>query len=120
HIMFVPLIPFETVFVLDDDRGVKVPFSFKAALSGWLRGWSIMGGIGLVVGGVAAFAERLPLVGVACFVCALLSFAAFPVFGKVFPGCSEARRAELLQLIGYAPAPAHAGAPAPEAAAWTP
>lgn len=117
HIMFVPLIPIKTVFLVDEDRGMELPFSFKAALSGWLRGGAIVTGLGMLAGGVANFADDEPILGAVCIVLAILAFAAFPLVGLLFGRCSPARRAELMSMLGVHPggldASAHAPAPAP-------
>ncbi|MBX3226227.1 MAG: hypothetical protein KIT84_28355 [Labilithrix sp.] len=107
HIMFVPLVPIETMFLLGDDRGVKLPFSFKAAVSGWLRGGALMSAIGSTIGAIAAFADGEVIGGVAAAVVAGLSVGAFPLFGKIFGSCSAQRRAELMATLGIDD---HAGA----------
>ncbi|HVJ94104.1 MAG TPA: hypothetical protein VM580_30150 [Labilithrix sp.] len=110
HIMFVPLIPIETVFMVGEDRGVKVPFSFKAALSGWLRGGALVGGIASIIGGGVEIANGEPLYGASMIVGGALSFAAFYLVGLLFGRCSEARRAELMAALGMdVPAAAAAG-----------
>jgi hypothetical protein len=103
HIMFVPLVPIETVFMVDEDRGMKVPFSFKAALSGWLRGGAILSGIASLIGGVVECAEGEPILGVALIVLGLVSFGMFPLWGLIFGRCGDARRVELLTMLGIDP-----------------
>ena len=100
HLMFVPLVPFETVFLVGEDGGVKLPFSFKAAASGWLRGGAILSGLGCIAGAFGAFADGLALLGIALLVMSALSFGAFPLVGMLFGRCSNARRAELMAAIG--------------------
>lgn len=102
HVMFVPLIPIQTFFLLeeDSDRGVKIPFSFKAALSGWLRGGAIIGGLAFLAGGVAEIAEGEILFGAMSLTCALLAFASFPFWGWVLGKCSPQRKAELMAHFG--------------------
>lgn len=131
HIMFVPLIPIQTLFMVGDDRGVKLPFSFKAALSGWLRAGSILTGLGMLAGGVASFGDGEPLLGAACIVVAAIAFGAFPLFGMLFGKCGPERRAELMAMMGlhpndhgmHAQPPPHAqpaGYGAPPPPAWQP
>lgn len=137
HIMFVPLIPIGTIFLMDGDRGINLPFSFKAAVSGWLRAGAILTGLGMLAGAVANFGDGEIILGVACFVIAALAFGAFPLFGMLFGKCSPARRAEIMGMLGLSPhdlpgmgmpapaGPAHAaapayGAPQPAPAAWSP
>ncbi len=103
HIMFVPLVPIQTVFLVGDDRGINLPFSFKAAMSGWVRGGSIVTGLGMLAAGVGNFADDEPLLGAVCVVLALLAFAAFPLSGMLFGRCSPARRAEIMALMGLQP-----------------
>lgn len=103
HIMFVPLIPIETVFMVSSDRGMKLPFSFKAALSGWIRGSAILGALGFIAGGVANFAEGEPILGAALLVMALMSVGAFALSGFLFGRCSDARRRELMGMLGLEP-----------------
>jgi hypothetical protein len=100
HVMFIPLVPIETLFVDDGDHGIKLPFSFKAAASGWLRGGAILTGLGLLAGAVAGFADGEPLLGGVSFVVAVLAFAAFPLFGMLFGNCSPLRRTEIMSLLG--------------------
>lgn len=100
HVMFVPLIPVETLFLVGDDRGMKVPFSFKAALSGWLRAGAILTGLGMIAGGIGAFTDEEILLGIVCCVVGLVSFAAFPLIGMLFGKCSPARRQELMSMMG--------------------
>jgi hypothetical protein len=100
HIMFVPLVPLETVFLLDDDRGMKLPFSFKAAVSGWFRGGSLFSGIAGVLAGIANVAEGQPLLGAVLIGFGLFAFAMFPVWGWIFGHCSAGRRAELMAMLG--------------------
>lgn len=100
HVMFVPLIPVETLFIVGDDRGMKLPFSFKAALSGWLRAGAILTGLGMIAGGIGAFADEEILLGIVCCVVGLISWAAFPLIGMLFGKCSRARRQELMSMMG--------------------
>src|SRR5689334_24782253 len=58
HIMFVPLIPIETLIRVDEDRGMKLPFSFKAALSGWMLAGAILAGLGFIASGIGEIAEE--------------------------------------------------------------
>jgi len=118
HIMFVPLIPIETLFLVDEDRGIKLPFSFKAALSGWLRMGAILAGLAFIAGGIAEFGEGEPIFGAASIVCGLISIASFWVWGLIFGKCSPQRKAEIMGMMGLSPAdlghaPSHAPAPAP-------
>jgi hypothetical protein len=130
HIMFVPLVPIETMFMVGEEGGIKLPFSFKAAASGWLRGGAILTGLGMLVGAVASFVDGEPLLGAACLVVAVIAFGAFPMFGMLFGSCSPMRRAEIMSMLGlsageaqashapaYAPGygPAHAPPHAPPA-----
>lgn len=117
HIMFVPLVPIETIFLVDENRGLKLPFSFKAAMSGWLRGGAIMSGISALIGGVVSFAEGEVLGGAALLVLALLAFGSFPFWGFVFGRCSQQRRAELMSMFGLEH-PAEAPAPQPAPGPW--
>lgn len=103
HIMFVPLIPIETVFLVSDDRGMKLPFSFKAALSGWLRGGALWTGIGALIAGIANFADHEVILGAVLLVVSALAFGAFPLTGLIFGGCSQARRVEILTMLGIDP-----------------
>lgn len=112
HIGFVPLVPIETLFLVDDDRGMKIPFSFKAALSGWLRAGAIFAGILFLLGGFAEFGEGEPLFGAMSIVCGVLAIASFWVWGFILGKCSPQRKAELMGMMGLSPAdlgPAHAG-----------
>jgi hypothetical protein len=121
HIMFVPLVPIETIFMTDDGRGAKLPFSFKAAASGWLRGGALVTGIACVFAALANFSGGDLITGAATAVVAALSLASFPFWGLVFGRCSEQRRSELLAMLGGpgyaqpapAPAPANAWGPQP-------
>jgi hypothetical protein len=100
HIMFVPLVPIETMFMLPGDRGVKLPFSFKAAVSGWLRGGALLGAISSGIG-VAALAAQGELIGAAtCAVSCALSVGFFWLVGVIFGGVSAARRAEIMSHLG--------------------
>lgn len=113
HIMFVPLIPIETLFLVDEDRGMKLPFSFKAALSGWFRAGAIVAGLLFLAGGVAEFGEGEPLFGAMSVVCGVFSIASFWVWGLVFGKCSPQRKAEIMGMMGVSPAdlqPSHAPA----------
>lgn len=47
HVGYSPLIPLGSVFVLEDERVVKIPFSIKAMLFGYLRA-TLVWGMGLV------------------------------------------------------------------------
>jgi hypothetical protein len=122
HLMFVPLIPIETVFMLGDDRGVKLPFSMKAALCGWLRGGALLWAISSVIGGVAEIAEEEFIFGGVLLASAVVAAASFFLFGMLFGKCSDARKRELLDAVGIDPSemgmgmqnmgtPAHAGMP---------
>jgi hypothetical protein len=113
HIMFIPLFPIETALLMeeDEDSGVKVPFSFKAALSGWLRGGSIVAGLASLAACAMAFSNANILGGVVFIVTALASFAGFPLVGWLFGRCSDQRKAELMAHCGMVPegaAPQHA------------
>lgn len=111
HIMFVPLIPIQTLFLTGDDTGIKLPFSFKAAASGWLRAGAMLTGLGMLAGAVASFADGEPILGAAALVVALLGFGAFPL-GLIFGKCSPMRRAESMAMLGMSPEPMHAPMPA--------
>ncbi len=104
HVMFVPIVPFESVFLLDSNdgetRGMTVPFSFKAALSGWIRGGAILGTIASTLGALASFVDGEILVGVVAVFCALFSVFMFFAAGWLLGRCSQARRAELLAKLG--------------------
>jgi hypothetical protein len=117
HVMFLPLVPFESVFLLDssdgETRGMTVPFSFKAALSGWMRGGAILGTIASTIGAVASFVEGEILGGVVAVFCALFSVFLFFAAGWLFGRCSPARRAELLGKLGIDAGPPEHGAPTP-------
>ena len=117
HIMFVPLVPIETVFVLPDGRGMKIPFSFKAAASGWLRGGALFTGIACLLAALASFSSGDVLVGLACAITGGLSLGAFPLWGWIFGMCSTARRDELLRMLGV---PAPAAVPVPAGPAYAP
>jgi hypothetical protein len=122
HIMFAPLVPIESVFVLESDesRGMKVPFSFKAAMSGWLRGGAILAGIGFLIGTIANFADGEIILGVASAVACVLAWASFPVWGMIFGSCSAERKRELMAMLGVDdPAVSHAP-PAPQPYAQPP
>lgn len=116
HIMFAPLVPIETMFVLESDesRGMKVPFSFKAALSGWLRGGAILAGLGFVIGAIANFADGEILLGGASAIAGVLAWASFPVWGLIFGACSAQRKRELLGMLGVEDGPASQHAPPPQ------
>jgi hypothetical protein len=105
--MFMPLVPIETLFLVGEDRGIKMPFSFKAALSGWLRGGALLTGIGLLIGGIAEFAEGEPLLGAVLLVSAFISFGVFPLVGLIFGRCSDARKREILGMLGMDDSPSH-------------
>jgi hypothetical protein len=107
HVMLVPLVPIETLFVLPDGRGMKLPFSFKAAASGWLRGGALITGTGCLVAALANLASGELLLGIVCGVVGGLSLGAFPFWGWIFGMCSAARRDELLRMLGV-PVPAAA------------
>ncbi|MBX3188954.1 MAG: hypothetical protein KF819_18180 [Labilithrix sp.] len=115
HIMFVPLIPIETMFLLGDDRGVKLPFSMKAALCGWLRGGTLLWGISSLIGGVVEMAEGEILYGGVLVVGAVIAFVSFFLVGLLFGKCSDARKRELMSALGVDPGDLgmHAHAPAP-------
>ena len=100
HIMFVPLLPIETVLVVGENRGLKLPFSFKAALSGWLRGGAILTGLAMLALCFAAFGNGNALGGVVFLVVAAASFGSFPLVGLLFGRCSDMRRAELMGMLG--------------------
>src|SRR4051812_13287718 len=84
HVMFVPLIPIETIFVVGDNRGLKLPFSFKAALCGWLRGGAIVTGLSMLGLSLAAFGNENILGGIVFLVVGLASFGCFPLIGLLF------------------------------------
>lgn len=100
HIMFVPLVPIQTVFLFSDDRGINLPFSFKAAMSGWLRGGAIVTGLGMLAAAIGNFGDGEPLLGAVCVVLAVLAFGAFPLLGMLFGKCSPMRRAEIMAAMG--------------------
>ena len=100
HIMFVPLIPIETVFVVGENRGLKLPFSFKAALSGWLRAGAILTGLSMLGLCFTAFGNANVLGGIVFFVVALASFGCFPLIGLLLGRISDHRRAELMGMLG--------------------
>jgi hypothetical protein len=109
------------MFMIDDDRGVPLSFSIKAALSGWLRAGSILAGLGLLANSIHAFIDGHALFGVATVGAAIVAFGAFPMLGLLFGKCSPQRRSELMLMMGVqpdVPAPqpqpyAHAHAPGP-------
>jgi hypothetical protein len=118
HVMFCPLVPIETVFLLEHDgdetRGVKVPFSFKAALSGWVRGGAVLGAIASAVGAIVSFSGHDALGGAIELGGVGFSVGLFFAVGALFGRCSASRRAELLGAVGLEPAsPAGPGAPMP-------
>jgi hypothetical protein len=54
HVYYVPLFPTASFLVLEETgdggfQGAQIPFSFKSALAGWLRGFSV---VGLIVSGI--------------------------------------------------------------------
>jgi hypothetical protein len=102
--MFVPLIPIETLFLVDEDRGMKLPFSFKAAMSGWLRAGAWVAGLLFLAGGFAELGEGEPLFGAMSIVCGVLSIASFWVWGIVLGKCSPQRKAEIMGMMGLSPA----------------
>lgn len=104
HIMFVPLIPIETLFLVDEDRGMKLPFSFKAAMSGWLRAGAILAGLAFLAGGIAEIGEGEPLFGAMSIVCGVISIASFWVWGLILGKCSPQRKAEIMGMMGLSPA----------------
>lgn len=95
HFMFVPIFPFETIFLTENDLEMKLPFSFKAAISGWMRAGAILIGLTLLTAGIANFTDGESLIGLGCMVFSILAFASFPLLGVLFGRCSEARIAEL-------------------------
>lgn len=115
HFMFVPILPSETVFLTEDDLEMKLPFSFKAAISGWMRGGAILIGLVLLTAGIANFTNGESLIGLGSMVFAILAFASFPLLGVLFGRCSEARIAELRSKLIEANSTA-AIPPAPESA----
>lgn len=111
HIMFVPLIPIETLFLVDEDRGIKLPFSFKAAMSGWLRMGAWLAGLAFIAGGIGEFGEGEPVFGAMSIFFGLLSIASFWVWGMILGKCSPQRKAEIMGMMGLSPAdlgPQHA------------
>ena len=100
HIMFVPLIPIETILVVGENRGLKLPFSFKAALSGWLRAGAIVSGLSMLALAATAGGNGNALGAIVFFVVAIASFGSFPLIGMLFGRCSDLRRAELMGMLG--------------------
>lgn len=111
HIMFVPLIPIETLFLVDEDRGIKLPFSFKAAMSGWLRMGAWIAGLAFIAGGIGEIGEGEPIFGGLSLLFGAMSIASFWVWGAILGKCSPQRKAEIMGMMGLSPAdlgPQHA------------
>ncbi|MEZ4223228.1 MAG: hypothetical protein R3B13_19950 [Polyangiaceae bacterium] len=63
HVWFVPLVPMGSYFV-SGQQSVKVPFSLRSVIVGYLRGWGVITALGCLVGLVAygiSFYNRLTI-----------------------------------------------------------
>jgi hypothetical protein len=109
HVYYVPLFPTASFLVLEETpdggfQGAQIPFSFKSALAGWMRGFGI---VGLIVGGiwmaialldpkVAPFAWVTPLlIGLGSIAALVCSYKL-----KFFTEATYERAKELAQHIG--------------------
>jgi len=93
HVMFVPLVPMGSVFMVDDDRGVQLPLSVKSVIVAWVRS-------GLFWSAVAMWALVPASFGISCVVALplTLAWAVLPLLVRT----ASARRAEAIhaQLRG--------------------
>lgn len=91
HVMFFPLIPTASHFMLDDERGIPIPMSMKSVLFAWVRA-------GLFWGALASWIA-VPATGVTCCSAVPLT-AAYLLMPMVLRPASPARAAELQALLG--------------------
>ena len=60
HLWFIPLVPEQALLIIDDGapsdklRGIKIPFQWRSAIVGWMRGFVVLGLIASI-GACAAF-----------------------------------------------------------------
>jgi hypothetical protein len=109
HVWFLPLIPLGSLFVVDgdDERAVRVPFSFKSLMTAWLRaafGWSGFALLAFAAYHAIETGKAVPIVASA--VAAIGSLVVFWLIGRLMARCSPARRTELLAHMGIAAPPA--------------
>lgn len=88
HLMFVPLIPLGTVFMVDDDRGAPISLSWKSILVAYLRA-------GIFWSAVVCWFSVPATIGLTCILALPLTLAYFvmPFFVRT---ASERRAAEIL------------------------
>ena len=55
HVMFVPLIPLQSWFLLGDERGVKISMSLKSVLVAWVRSFLFWSALFMVVSAVGTW-----------------------------------------------------------------
>lgn len=80
HVYYIPMIPLQSVMVLQPQLGggeVAVPMSFKSILFGWIRGASIIAFGGFLIAGFIQFVDRRPdpATGVICLGIAIVALA---------------------------------------------
>jgi len=87
HLMFVPLIPLGSVFMVDDDRGTSISLSWKSVLVAYVRA-------GIFWSAAASWVSIPATFGISCIAALPLTIAYFamPFFVRT---ASERRAAEL-------------------------
>ena len=92
HIMWIPLIPLGSAFMVDDDRGYTMSMSMKSVLVAYFRAFLFWTAFGSVVALPATFGLTL---------CTAIPFGlAWLVFPFVFRKASAKRAAELMAQYG--------------------
>ena len=92
HVMWIPLIPMGSVFMVDDERGASISLSLKSIVVAWVRSFCFWGAAASLFGIPATF-------GVTCltFVPLAVGYFVVPLFTRK---ASEARAAEILAGLG--------------------
>ncbi|MEQ1504752.1 MAG: hypothetical protein ABMB14_21115, partial [Myxococcota bacterium] len=91
HVMFIPLIPLESAFMVSDDRGVKIPMSAKSVLVAYVRSALFWTAFTSVIGVPATFGLSL----CAAIPAGLAYFALPMAVRKASPERAEALKQQL-------------------------
>lgn len=92
HIMWIPLIPLGTVFVLEDERAVKQPWSLKSVVVAYVRSFFFWSAVASVIAVPMTFGITLCTALPCGLVWLLMPFVVRPA--------SSARAADLMARFG--------------------